>query len=190
MFGRMINFTKMKLPTSILLSFALAALFQACGESAVKSEQKKERTNAENDKIIREQFVKANQQQTQKENDEMDYYARSHKMPFTKTGSGLRYWVYKPSAQGDSVKLGMIITMNYQVNLLDGTPCYSSLEKGPRTFEVGKEDIESGIHKGVQYLKRGDKALILIPSVLAHGLLGDFDKIPPQMPIVYDVEIY
>jgi FKBP-type peptidyl-prolyl cis-trans isomerase len=42
----------------------------------------------------------------------------------------------------------------------------------------------------VKYLKHGDKALLLIPSHLAHGLLGDFKKIPPQMPIIYDVEIY
>ena len=50
-------------------------------------------------------------------------------------------------------------------------------------------NIESGIHKGVQYLKRGDKALLLVPSHLAHGLLGDYKKIPPQMPIVYDIQI-
>jgi FKBP-type peptidyl-prolyl cis-trans isomerase len=54
---------------------------------------------------------------------------------------------------------------------------------------VGHDDIESGIHKGLQYLKRGDKAILLIPSPLAHGLLGDMKKIPPQMPIVYEVQL-
>ena len=111
-------------------------------------------------------------------------------MPFVKTASGVRYFVYDPSAKGDSIREGMEITMNFKLSLLDGTDCYSSATGGPKTFVVGKENIESGIHKGVQYLKRGDKAVLLIPSVLAHGLLGDFDKIPPQMPIVYDVEIH
>jgi FKBP-type peptidyl-prolyl cis-trans isomerase len=97
--------------------------------------------------------------------------------------------VYKPSAKGDSIRDGDIIKMNYTLSLLDGTVCYSSKTEGSKTFKVGEENLESGIHKGVQYLKRGDEALILIPSHLAHGLLGDLKKIPPQMPIVYDVEI-
>lgn len=170
--------------------YLLSVLYlSACKEAAPVTPDT--RSDAQNDSIIREQFVTANQRLAIKENDEMDYYAKTHKMPFVKTRSGLRYFVYKPSSKGDSVRQGMEITMNYQVSLLDGTACYSSKTDGPMTFVVGKmEAIESGIHKGVQYLKRGDKALILIPSVLAHGLLGDFKKIPPQMPIVYDVEIY
>lgn len=180
----------MKLPTLLFSTLTSAMFLTACQEPVRIKKQNTERSDAETDKIIREQFVKANQQQIQKENDEMDYYAVTHKMPFIRTTSGVRYWVYKPSAKGDSIKEGMTITMNYQVKLLDGTECYSSLEDGPRTFEVGNEAIESGIHKGVQYVKRGDKVLFLIPSVLAHGLLGDFEKIPPQMPIVYDVEIH
>lgn len=138
---------------------------------------------------VKEQFIRANQQLMQKENDEMDFYARSHKMPFFRTSSGVRYYVYKPSAKGDSIRDSMQISMDFEVRLLDGTLCYSSKTEGKKAFMVGHEDIESGIHKGVQYLKKGDKALLLIPSPLAHGLLGDFKKIPPQMPIVCDVKI-
>lgn len=141
------------------------------------------------EKVIKEQFIKANQGIIAKENDEMDAYARSHKMNFTRTGSGIRYFVYKSSIKGDSIKDGQLITMHYKVSLLNGTLCYESAPGRPLTFEVGHEDIESGIHKGVQYLKRGDKALLMIPSHLAHGLLGDMNKIPPQVPILYQVEI-
>lgn len=175
---------KFNLPATLIL---LAYLLPACKEQARETGQK---AAAPNEKAIREQFVKANQQLALKENDEMDYYGKTHKMPFVKTTSGVRYFVYSPSAKGDSIREGMEITMNYKLSLLDGTDCYSSADGGPKTFIVGKEKIESGIHKGVQYLKRGDKAVLLIPSVLAHGLLGDFARIPPQMPIVYDVEIH
>ncbi len=140
-------------------------------------------------KKINDLFVKANQQVIQKENDEMDYYVKSHKLPFIKTNSGIRFFVYKPSEKGDSIKEGNEIKMNFKVSLLNGTECYNSKTDGVKIFVVGHEDLESGIHKGVQFLKRGDKALFLIPSHLAHGLLGDFKKIPPQMPIIYDVEI-
>lgn len=139
---------------------------------------------------IKEQFVTANNLLAKKEDDEMDQYALNHKIPFVKTPSGVRYYIYKPSAKGDSVIPGMQVTMDYTLSLLDGTVAYSSDSEGRRSFVVGHDDIESGLHTGVQYLKRGDKALIMIPSALAHGLLGDRKKIPPHMPIIYKVKIY
>lgn len=138
---------------------------------------------------LKKQFEEANKAIVQKENDEMDQYARSHQMNFVRTASGIRYYVYKPSEKGDSIRDNMEITMGYKVMLMDGTEVYNSKESGKRTFKVGYENIETGIHKGVQYLKKGDKALLLVPSHLAHGLLGDYKKIPPQMPIVYDLQI-
>jgi len=162
-------------------------LLSGCNPSPpVKAEHQKTEITQ---KKINDLFVKANQQVIQKENDEMDYYVKSHKLPFIKTNSGIRFFVYKPSEKGDSIKEGNEIKMNFKVSLLNGTECYNSKTDGVKIFVVGHEDLESGIHKGVQFLKRGDKALFLIPSHLAHGLLGDFKKIPPQMPIIYDVEI-
>ena len=157
-------------------------LFVACKPDP---EQQKEYNH---DKV-KQQFIKANQLVVTKENDEMDYYQKSHKMAFVKTKSGIRYFVYQAFAKGDSIKDGDIIKINFTVSLMDGTECYSSKTDGPKEFIVGMEDIENGIHKAVLFLKSGDKALILIPSHLAHGLLGDSKKIPPQSPILYDIEI-
>ena len=157
--------------------------------SACQSNDKKEDPKSFNKEKVKNQFIKANQQVVIKEGDEMDYYQRSHKMPFIKTKSGIRYYVYKASAKGDSIKNDDIIRINYTVSLLNGTECYSSKTDGIREFVVGMENIEDGLHKAVLYLKSGDKALVLIPSHLAHGLLGDSKKIPPMSPIIYDVEI-
>lgn len=167
----------------LFLCLGFLTLLYSCGNNT------KEETKSFNQVKVKQQFVKANQQLVIKESDEMDYYQKSHKMPFIKTTGGIRYFAYKPSLKGDSIKDGDVIKMNYTVSLLDGTECYSSKKNGAREFMVGMEDIEDGIHKAVLYLKSGDKALILIPSHLAHGLLGDSKKIPPQSPILYDVEI-
>jgi len=172
-----------------LLSIFMPLLLWSCGEPNKEQTAPPQHTGGETNAMIRDQFVRANQQLMQKENDEMDHYAKSHHLSFTRTSSGIRYYVYKPSAKGDSIKPDMTVTLDYNVSLLDGTPCYSSKTEGAKTFVVGHEDIESGIHRGLQYLKRGDKAILLIPSPLAHGLLGDLKKIPPQMPIVYDVTV-
>lgn len=138
---------------------------------------------------LKEQFIKANQLVVNKENDEMDYYQKSHQMDFVRTNSGIRYFVFDTSSKGDSIKDGDIVKMEYSVFLLDGTECYSSKNDGVKEFKVGMENLESGIHKGVKFLKSGDKAFLLIPSHLAHGLLGDYKKIPPQSPILYEVHI-
>ncbi len=151
--------------------------------------EKKEEVRIDKE-AVKKQFIEANKLLAKKELDDMDAYARRHKMSFVNTDLGLRYYVYEPSAKGDSIKDNSEITMDFTVSLLDGTECYTSAEKGPKTFIVGKEDTESGIQKGVKFLKKGDKAIILIPSHLAHGLLGDMNKIPPQMPIVYDIQIH
>lgn len=142
------------------------------------------------DKVkIDQQFVKINQQIVTKENDEMGYYQKSHQFPFVKTNFGVRYYVYKPSIAGDSISNGDIVTINYTLSLLDGTICYSSKTDGEKQFKVGMQDVEDGLHKSILKLKKGDKALLLIPSHLAHGLLGDSKKVPPQSPILYDIEI-
>ena len=56
-------------------------------------------------------------------------------------------------------------------------------------FIVGKDYVESGLHEGIAFMNAGDKALIIIPSYLAHGLAGDLKKIPFRSTIVYDVEL-
>ena len=167
-----------------LFCFFCIYFFSACHDPQTEKPE-----NQFNHAKVKQQFIKANQQVVVKENDEMDYYQKSHKLSFIKTPSGIRYFVYKPSAKGDSIKDGNLISINYTVSLLDGTECYSSKKDGAKQFVVGMEDIEDGIHKAVLFLKNGDKALILIPSHLAHGLLGDSKKIPPQSPIIYDIEI-
>jgi FKBP-type peptidyl-prolyl cis-trans isomerase len=35
----------------------------------------------------------------------------------------------------------------------------------------------------------GDKAKFILPSHLAHGIMGDNDKIPPLTPVVYNIEL-
>lgn len=172
---------------SAIIAPSLFAAFFSCGPSNENKPPKQKVFVADS---VKNQFAKANKQLVQKENDEMDYYEKTHQMKFVKTPSGVRYFVYTPSAKGDSIRDSSKVSLEYKVSLLNGTECYSSKKDGRKNIVVGFEDIESGIQKALLYFKRGDKALVLIPSHLAHGLLGDFKKIPPQMPIVYDIEIY
>lgn len=178
-----VRFKNLVLPAAVLL-------LQSCNTEPKSSVKGNEEDIKAHQAQIEEQFVHANQSLMRKENDEMDAYAKSHNTPFVKTPSGIRYYVHTPALKGDSIKEGDLVHLKYKLFLLDGTLAYSSDVDGEKEVVIGHENIESGIHKGLQLLKRGDKALLLIPSPLAHGLLGDMNKIPPQMPIVYDLEVW
>ena len=48
---------------------------------------------------------------------------------------------------------------------------------------------QTGIEEAVLFLRKGDKAHIIIPSHLAFGLLGDQKMIPSRSALIYEVNI-
>jgi len=167
----------------LIFSILFNLIFYQCSDEEVKKPIRK----IDREKL-KKQFEYANQRLVQKEIDEMDYFEKTHQMNFKKTNFGVRYFVTDSIKGQPKIKDGDKVSMHYTVYLLNGEICYTD-ENKLKTFIVGSENIESGIHKIMPYLHYGDKAYILIPSPLAHGLLGDLSKIPPQSPILYKVEI-
>ncbi len=106
----------------------------------------------------------------------------------TETQTGLWYVIYL-KGNGAKAGPGQIATINYKISLLDGTECYSSDDTGPRQFKIGQGGVESGLEEGILLMHEGDKARFIMPPHLAHGLLGDNNKIPARAIIVYEVEL-
>ena len=124
------------------------------------------------------------------EDDEIELFLKRHDdWKMTKTGTGLRYMIYSKSDNYDTAQVGQLVTVDFEITLLDGTLCYSSAENGPESFVVERADIESGLHEGMQYMCTGDRAKFILPSHMAHGLIGDEDKIPPLTPVIYDIHL-
>jgi FKBP-type peptidyl-prolyl cis-trans isomerase len=151
---------------------------------------KKNKTSLNNlsEKEIKEKLIEANKIAAQKESIQIDGYVSRRKLDVTKTGTGLRYFIYH-EGKGEKAENGKIAVVKYEVSLIDGTVCYSTKEKGTEEFIIGKDNVESGLHEGITYMRVGDKAKIIIPSYLAHGLAGDFKKIPVRSTIIYDIEL-
>ncbi|MFN5149291.1 MAG: FKBP-type peptidyl-prolyl cis-trans isomerase [Flavobacteriia bacterium] len=105
-----------------------------------------------------------------------------------KTGSGLQYYVYE-KGEGEQTQPGMKAQVEMEVSLLDGTPCYKTAKDELEEFIVDKSDIETGIQEGIKKLHAGDRAKLIIPSHLAHGLVGDMNKIPPLTVILVDIHL-
>lgn len=137
---------------------------------------------------FKEQLVKVNKYMVEKEMDEINQYIARHEWKMEKTGTGLRYMFLK-KGNGERAKPGDVVKVNYRISLLDGTECYSSDKDGPYEFRVEADDVESGLHEGIQFMCVGDKAKFIIPSYLAHGLHGDDAKIPPLSAIMVDIEL-
>jgi len=137
---------------------------------------------------IQEALLEANIKATQIESSQIDAYVKRKNIPVIKTGTGLRYFVYHKGNQLVKADFKKKAVINYDVTLLNGDTCYSTKEK-PEEFTIGEDYAESGLHEGIQLMYEGDKAIIIIPSHLAHGLAGDLKKIPIRSTIVYDVEL-
>ena len=138
----------------------------------------------------KDESIEMNSTFAQEEDQEIDdFLTHRPDWKMTETGTGLRYFVYEKSENTDTAQVGELVTVDFEISLLDGTICYSSKEKGPESFIVEKADIEMGLHEGMQYLCTGDKAKFILPSHMAHGLIGDTEKIPPLSPVIYDIHL-
>lgn len=104
------------------------------------------------------------------------------------TGSGLQYYIYE-DGNGDQANEGMSAQVEMIVTLLDGTECYKTNSDEYEEFVIDRSNIETGVQEGIKKMKIGDHAKLIIPSHLAHGLVGDLDKIPPLTVIVVDIHL-
>jgi FKBP-type peptidyl-prolyl cis-trans isomerase FkpA len=172
-----------KYPYIFLLLFT-AGLFQACGDSHKKTTKN---VNIQS-KAFQDKLIEANKMYVKKESDEIDQYVAHRGWQMTTTGTGLRYMIIKKGTGklADDAQRAMV---NFKISLLDGTLCYSSDSTGAKEFLIGQDDVESGIHEGIKYMHVGDKAILILPSHLAHGLTGDAIKIPPHASIIYELEL-
>jgi FKBP-type peptidyl-prolyl cis-trans isomerases 1 len=73
--------------------------------------------------------------------------------------------------------------------LIEGTEFDKSPAGEYFTFVVGMGQVIKGWDQGFQKLKRGEKALLIIPSRLAYGSRGAGGAIPPNSPLVFEVEV-
>jgi FKBP-type peptidyl-prolyl cis-trans isomerase FkpA len=170
----------------IILFSMLFTILIGCND--VRDYNKDIENNNKTSKGKKESLVKVNKYLVNTENTEIENYIKRHKLDVTNTGSGLKYQIIKHGT-GDTATLGKIITLKYKVKLITGDIIYSSNEDGPLTFEIGHGGVESGLEEAILNMRVGDEAIIIIPSHLGHGLLGDNKKIPQRSTIIYEIEI-
>lgn len=172
----------MRFIVAIGITLVLISSFISCNqepntETVVKNYEAKSK----------ESLVVANKYLTRTEDEDINNYIRRHQLEAFSTGSGLRYAILKDGA-GPRPKRGDIVTLNFKTRLISGDIIYSSDNEGPMLFEVGKGGIESGLEEAILHLHLGDQAVIILPSHLAFGLLGDQKKIPQRATVIHEID--
>jgi FKBP-type peptidyl-prolyl cis-trans isomerase FkpA len=151
------------------------------------------------DIISKKDFEKQQQDMVKKYNERVEifkteepqkikWYIDSSKHKFKPTASGLYYEVIK-KGKGQKIENGDTISVHYTGKFVDGSIFDSSVGKNPVKFPIGAGLMIKGWEEGITYLKKGSKAVILIPSFLGYGEKGAGQLIPPYTPLVYEIEI-
>lgn len=105
----------------------------------------------------------------------------------TKKASGLIYHSLK-DGEGDFPKPTSNVTVHYTGWFLDGKKFDSSVDRGEKaTFPLNR--VIAGWTEGVQLMKPGGKAILVIPGDLAYGKRPP-PGIPPDATLTFEIELF
>lgn len=105
------------------------------------------------------------------------------------TESGLTYIVTK-RGDGAQIKAGDNVIVNYTGLLTNGTKFDSSLDRNePFSFPVGAGKVIKGWDEGLQKLRVGDHATLIIPAAIGYGARGAGGVIPPGATLIFIIEV-
>ena len=107
----------------------------------------------------------------------------------TTTPSGLIYIITKRS-EGRTPRPGETVVVNYTGLLTNGVKFDSSLDRGqPFKFKLGEGRVIKGWDEGIEKLRVGEQATLIIPSELGYGPSGAGGTIPPHAKLIFIVEL-
>ncbi|MDB5256225.1 MAG: hypothetical protein JWM14_920 [Chitinophagaceae bacterium] len=115
-----------------------------------------------------------------------DYLAKNH-IKTQRTPQGVHLDFKKVNKQGINLIKGDSVQVNYVLKLLDGTEIENS--KGhPFTLALGYGQVIPGWEEALLQMKKGEKAVVYIPSPLAYGERGN-RGIAPNTILVFEIEV-
>jgi FKBP-type peptidyl-prolyl cis-trans isomerase len=108
-----------------------------------------------------------------------------------KQASGLYYVPVTANPTGIQATAGKTISVLYTGRLMDGTvfDASSSNNNKPFDFILGSGSVIKGWDEGIALMRKGEKAILLIPSALAYGPSSPSTTIPANSVLRFEVEV-
>ncbi len=168
-----------------LIFLLLTLVFIGCNNPVKRPTQKKNPWS-------RDHSVSYHKEVNEREQLSISFYLEQHpelKNAFVMTQSGLRYSIIKKNEKGKIGEPGTTASIILKIRLLDGSLCYETPEDYYDEVPIDHNDQESGLNEALKLMRKGESAKLILPNHLAHGLVGDLDKIPPLAILLLDVEL-
>lgn len=103
--------------------------------------------------------------------------------------SGLKYIDLK-IGKGKIAKPGSRLVVDYTGWFLNGKKFDSSKDRYmPFKFTLGKKQVIKGWDEGIVGMREGGKRKLMVPPDLAYGEKGVGNFIPPNTPLMFEIEL-
>ncbi|MDH4982078.1 FKBP-type peptidyl-prolyl cis-trans isomerase [Hyphomicrobium sp. D-2] len=94
---------------------------------------------------------------------------------------------------GKEVQAGKTVEVHYTgwlyIKNTKGRQVDTSREGKPFTFTVGKGEVMPAWDEGIVGMKVGGRRTLLIPAELGYGEKGFGKDVPPNSPVIFDLEV-
>ncbi len=123
----------------------------------------------------------------------IEKYLADKKITATKTPGGT-FVEFKDPGTGNLIDSGKYITVNYTGMSWSGKKFDSNVDSsfghfGPLPFIVGSGAMIKGFDEAVRLMRKGTKARIYIPSVMAYAGQPNSPMIKPYESLIFDIEV-
>jgi hypothetical protein len=105
-----------------------------------------------------------------------------------KYDSGLLIYEIRPG-QGQRPQLGQKVTVAYTGTFVGGEVFDKATKDKPFTFALGTRGIIKGWNEGISTMQVGGRRKLWLPADLAYGKGGSPPNIPPNAPLIFDIEL-
>jgi FKBP-type peptidyl-prolyl cis-trans isomerase FkpA len=124
-----------------------------------------------------------------KEKTVIDQFLKQNNVTVQPTETGL-YIISTQAGTGKEIVAGQMASVKYTGKFMNGKVFDASDLHGgtPYDVPVGKGQVIPGWDEALLKMKKGGKALLVIPSSLGYGAQGS-QSIPPYTPLIFDIEV-
>lgn len=127
------------------------------------------------------------QKMKEEEQSKLMDYLKNNNIAISPLASGL-YYIETKKGTGKAPESGDVLKVNFTIKTIDGFTLYST-ENQPMDIEYGVPFDTKGFDEALNYLRKGTKASLIVPSNLAFDSTGRQGIVPPYTTLLYDVEL-